>query len=1772
MATVHQIQFTHQIFLHPVVKMKTYPIVKSSPIRLAGPVCHALLLPALCLIAGSGSAATEQWLGVPETSASTNWTDAANWTPGVQQTYYNEVQFTGTGASANTDFSVNNVLDSTTGVAQMPIWQLDFTPLNGNYTTLINPGVTLTTGAGNGTLTVGADILNNSSPAAADAFETITLTGEGGTLNVGGNMYIGQGSTTPRDSHNVTLDLSGLDNFNDTGSLIYVAGGNLQRANGTLYLAKANHISLGNNFQISNQTYSNSVPCAVYLGQANTITIGSGDLTVAGTGTSTVGAWMKFNPAFLGLSPTASFNSSRSNGRIANFNICNANGGPFISGYGLCDFTGGNVTMMVDAMQLGQAGTAGADALGVLTLDNGTVDVNSAVIGKQSSTSGGAGAGIVNLNSNSVAGANATLRVNNTLALAAVTGALTPGSAGTINVNGGTLIANVITNGAGAGEINLANGTMTLYGTAGTQASPISHFIATNSVLNLALMPGTTNLVVTTLTIGGSTNVINILSAPPIASYPVQIPLIKYSGSLAGTGFNFGLGTLPPLYAGHLVNNTINSTIDVLLTAGSSTLTWSGADSGDWDTTTANWTSGGPAIYTDGDFVQFFDGANNNNVNLTTGVLPAATIVSNTTTPFTFTGGGYIDGAGSLLKQGSGTLILDNSGYNVYTGGTTISDGTLQIGNNDANGTLPDGALTDNASLVFARADGPTVNNNISGTGSFTQAGTGGTLVLSGNNTFTGDVLVTNNSTLKLGSSSALGNGSGPVVIANGSTLNINGVYGSRPVVVSGDGVDGNGAITDSGGGVYGFTSMITLTGDTTFGYPNRWDLNNATLSTGGKAYNLTLTGNGYSGSYLEWNNLAIDPALNNINIASVNLGLKGSTSLGDPNGTLVLTPGGALTFYNPNVSINKQVDFQANSTINVGGGDHVMAGMMTLESGYCSFNINSGTSLTLSNNLTGDGTIYLNGGGGSLVLAGNSPSYTGDVALYNGTVMLNGLIGGTLTSQSATTVEGSGIANGLADVSGDLQPGKVGVAGTFHAQGGLTLEGGATLTADLSATTSSGNDLVEVNGDLTLNGNTFNINPTGGGLANGTYTLITYTGNFNGSLGTAMTTFATAYSLVLNNVTTTTPKQIQLIVTGNSQSSQLVWNNASGSGQWDVQSSPNWSNVTAHVSSDVFHYLDSVRFDDSILNAALPETNVVIPSGQIVVPMAITDDSTLNYTISGAGKLSGSTSLTKLGSGTLSLNVPGDFTGPVTIGGGTLQTTGNNTLAAVSSITVSNNSTFDLAGNAYNSTNPIVISGTGANGAGAIYNSAGGIYGEILNIVMANDALISQDGHGRYDLATGSKISGAHNLTINWNGDYGEWNSVNIGTNVSGIILTNGNIGMKYMDTSFQNPATMFTASTNCQVTFWNGGFNGSLNFLGGSSVNDYSNPFGTFNGSSITFGDGVVWLTYGNTNNEMINSAIILNGIAHLRLGDHNLIFTNVLSGPGGFLMEYWNHQMILSASNTYAGPTIINQGGNTLSLALSGNGSISHSSLIFFGGSDPTSVRMDVSGRNDQTFTLANGQTLAGVGAVNGQLVVSAGATISPSGTNVTLGVTAGSNATGAISASGNITLNGITVIKLKGSGTNDAIQTQGNLQFGGALTLANINASPLSAGNSFQIFNAAGYSGVFTSTNLPSLDAGLAWDLSQLNSGLVKVIGNNVGPVIGTTTIAGGKLIFSGTGGTANGTYYVLTTTNLTAPLAEWVSVQTNAYDASGAFSVTNPVNASTPQLFYRIQQP
>jgi hypothetical protein len=200
-----------------------------------------------------------------------------------------------------------------------------------------------------------------------------------------------------------------------------------------------------------------------------------------------------------------------------------------------------------------------------------------------------------------------------------------------------------------------------------------------------------------------------------------------------------------------------------------------------------------------------------------------------------------------------------------------------------------------------------------------------------------------------------------------------------------------------------------------------------------------------------------------------------------------------------------------------------------------------------------------------------------------------------------------------------------------------------------------------------------------------------------------------------------------------------------------------------------------------------------------------------------------------------------------------------------------------------------------------------------------------------------------------------------------------------------------------------------------------------------------------------------------------------------------------------------------------------------------------------------------------------LVAAGATLSPARTNTTLGITTGANTTGTILATNAIVLNGTTIIKLNGPVTNDVVQSTGaGITYGGTLNLVNISAAPLTVGNSFQIFSATGYSGSFTNLAPATPGTGLAWDITQLGNGKLKVVAAPAQPAINNVMVSGSSLIFSGTNGVANSNYVVLVSTNVATPLTSWTPLVTNAFDANGAFHVTNIISPGNPQQFYRIQ--
>jgi len=73
-----------------------------------------------------------------------------------------------------------------------------------------------------------------------------------------------------------------------------------------------------------------------------------------------------------------------------------------------------------------------------------------------------------------------------------------------------------------------------------------------------------------------------------------------------------------------------------------------------------------------------------------------------------------------------------------------------------------------------------------------------------------------------------------------------------------------------------------------------------------------------------------------------------------------------------------------------------------------------------------------------------------------------------------------------------------------------------------------------------------------------------------------------------------------------------------------------------------------------------------------------------------------------------------------------------------------------------------------------------------------------------------------------------------------------------------------------------------------------------------------------------------------------------------------------------------------------------------------------------------------------------------------------------------------------------------------------------------------------------------------------------------PVITNVKVSANNLIFGGTNSVAGAGYYVLSSTNLAAPLTNWTVLSTNTFDGNGNFNVTNSINPSVPQRFYLLK--
>lgn len=87
-------------------------------------------------------------------------------------------------------------------------------------------------------------------------------------------------------------------------------------------------------------------------------------------------------------------------------------------------------------------------------------------------------------------------------------------------------------------------------------------------------------------------------------------------------------------------------------------------------------------------------------------------------------------------------------------------------------------------------------------------------------------------------------------------------------------------------------------------------------------------------------------------------------------------------------------------------------------------------------------------------------------------------------------------------------------------------------------------------------------------------------------------------------------------------------------------------------------------------------------------------------------------------------------------------------------------------------------------------------------------------------------------------------------------------------------------------------------------------------------------------------------------------------------------------------------------------------------------------------------------------------------------------------------------------------------------------------------------------------------------------LVLSFTNNLAPIVASVVIniqaSGSNLVFSGTNGNAGAPCYVLASTNVALPVAQWTVIETNNFDSNGNFNFTNPLDPNTPQMFYQLQ--
>ncbi len=632
--------------------------------------------------------------------------------------------------------------------------------------------VTVASGAtlrGSGT-TGGAVSLQGGAIIAGTSGQIFTMAG----LNLDGssliNVALGAPSTTELFRVNGNLTLDGTLNVTDAGGF---AQGVYRIFNYTGSLSDGG-LSIGNSPVLGGLSIQTSVLNQINLvynassknfwrGGNGTWSAAPGSTSWTDSAGTTFGAWQTDFAIFQGTGATVTVDNT--SGPVAFTGIQFAGTGYTVTGGTLTNNTANAAFRVGDGSLNDSSKTAT-----IASLITGTGDVEKQGAGTLTLTGNNTYTGTTKVNAG-------TLLINGNQT--AATGTTTVASGGTlggsgtiggdVNVgSGGTLNAR----GTVLGAVTIADGA-TLRGQSGQLLTTGSLTLNATSHLDLSLgAPSTSSLfqVNGNLTLDGTLNVTNA-GAFGYGLYRI----FNYTGALTDNGLTFG--ALPTgIDAGSLTLNTLVAKQVSLLYRDTTTPLphWTGG-SGVWSIAPvhSNWrnvggsvadswrpgfaifqgtsgtvtvdTTAGPVIITGAQFAS-------NGYRVTGGALTTNT--SNTTirvgdgtaagTSMTATIDSVITGSGGINKTDYGTLVL--GGANTYTGGTTVTYGTLQVANDSAlgatsgavtfdGGTLRIGAASFTSSRTFSvGSGGGTVDTGlfdaewrgaINGTGNLVKSGTG---------------------------------------------------------------------------------------------------------------------------------------------------------------------------------------------------------------------------------------------------------------------------------------------------------------------------------------------------------------------------------------------------------------------------------------------------------------------------------------------------------------------------------------------------------------------------------------------------------------------------------------------------------------------------------------------------------------------------------------------------------------------------------------------------------------------------------------------------------------------------------------------------------------------------------------------------------------------------------------------------------------------------------------------------------------------------------------